>query len=458
MDQRIVDDLVSIVGGDWVITEYEQIEGYLSDETPKAVAPEPDAESVLVKPADTSEIKDLLKYSNQNDIPLIPRGAGTGLCGAAVPTQPSIILAMERLDEILEIDQENMMVTCQAGAPLESLFESLEGTDLFFPPHPGDEGAQIGGLVVENAGGARAVKYGVMRNYVQGLKMVLPTGEQCRLGGKILKNNTGYNLLQLIIGSEGTLGILTEVTLRLYPAPSTSATLIASFGNRRDAVQAVPKILRSGVTPLAIEYVDRTHIEKSADHLGEEWPAQSGTSDLILIITGADEEELYRTGESISEVCTENGVQDILMAERSKEQARILDIRSNLYSTYQPDMAEDLDIAVPPASLADFLEVLEKVSSEFGVDIPTWGHAGDGNLHLHVMNEEGSPPDRLEELKDRLYTEAIELGGVISGEHGIGKTRKGNLSLMYSDKELELMRGIKSVFDPNGILNPGAVV
>ncbi|MBS3788704.1 FAD-binding oxidoreductase [Candidatus Bipolaricaulota bacterium] len=459
MNDSVIKELVEIVGEDWTLWDLEMIEGYLYDETPKPVTPKAVEDVVIVKPKNTDEISELLKLANKKDLRVIPRGAGTGLCGAAVPTKESILLSLERLDEIPDLDANNLTVTCEAGVTLEELFEEIDKTgDLFFPPHPGDEGAQIGGLVVENAGGARAVKYGVVRNHVTGIKGVLPTGEQVKFGGKVLKNNSGYDLMHLLIGSEGTLGIITEVTLRLYPEPDKDATLIVPFENRQDAIESVPQILRKGFIPLAIEYIEKEHIDKAAEHLGEKWPAVDGEAQLVVIIVSQSEEELYVKAESVSRVCKENNSLEMLMAERSKEQKKILDIRSNLYSTYQTEMAEDIDIAVPPVNLGRMLKIIDQVEEETGVSIPTWGHAGDGNLHLHVMMKDGEKPDNLEEVKENLYREAINIGGVITGEHGIGKTRVKNLPLMFNKTELDLMRRVKEAFDPHSILNPDTAI
>lgn len=285
MIKEIENNLRDIVGKDWVVTKREQMEDYLIDETAASVRPQPAAEVVLVKPADAQEISKILKLAGEKNVPVFPRGGGTGLVGGAIPTKDGIILSTERMDKI-EIDKENMMAVAEAGATLEKLLKSAEEADLLFPPHPGDEGAQVGGLVVCNAGGARAVKYGIIRNYVKGIEVVLPTGEIVNLGGKLLKNNTGYNLMHLMIGSEGTLGIITKVIFRLYPKFGATATLIVPYENRHDAINTVPKILQRGIIPLAIEYVEKDTIEKSAEHLGKKWPCEEGSAFLIVIVAG----------------------------------------------------------------------------------------------------------------------------------------------------------------------------
>jgi len=459
MKEAVSKRLVDVLGDDWVVEDLEKIEGYLYDETPKPSSPKATEDVLVVKPKDSGEISEVMKIANDEGIPVIPRGAGTGLCGAAIPTKSSIILSMERLDEVLDLDEENLMVTCQAGLPLEGLFEAVNETDhLFFPPHPGDEGAQVGGLVVENAGGARAVKYGVMRNYVKGMKVVLPTGEELKLGGKILKNNTGYDLMHLLMGSEGTLGIITEVTLRLYPKAKETATLLVPFEDRHSAMSAVPVMLKEGHVPLALEYVERELIEESADHLGKTWPADQGEAFLILIITGKDEEDVFEKAETQIEVLEEHGALEPLFAQRRKEQESILDIRSNIYTALEEETTDILDVTVPPAEVGRLIDEIEELAGEYGTKIPVYGHAADGNVHPHIMNVDGEAPEYFEELKDKIYRTALDMGGVITGEHGVGETRIKNLPMALSEEEIELMKGIKKVFDPNNVLNPGKAV
>lgn len=459
MKDKVIEKLVAIAGEDWVIQDLEKIEGYLYDETPKPASPKAVEEVVVVKPKDSREISAVMELANEEGVPVIPRGAGTGLCGAAIPTEPSIILSLERLNDIKDLDEDNLMVTCEAGVPLESLFEAVDETDhLFFPPHPGDEGAQVGGLVVENAGGARAVKYGVMRNYVKGMEVVLPTGEEVKLGGKILKNNTGYDLMHLLMGSEGTLGIITEVTLRLYPEAKETATLLVPFETRHDAMNAVPAVLKEGHVPLALEYVEKELIEESAKHLGESWPADEGEAFLILIITGKDEDEIFDKSDTMVEVLTENGALEPLFAQRRKEQESILDIRSNIYTALEEKTTDILDVTVPPAEVGNLMDEIDDLAEEYDTDIPVYGHAADGNVHPHIMNVNKEAPEYFEELKDEIYRTAIEMGGVITGEHGVGETRLKNLPMALSGKERDLMEKVKKAFDPNEVLNPGKAV
>ncbi len=450
----IVSDLADIVGEDWVITNREQTARYLADETADAIRPKPAENVVLIKPSSAENVAEVLKLANREKTPVFVRGGGTGICGGAVPIADGILLSTERLDGILEVDKDNLMVVAGAGVPFGNMLKAVEEAGLFFPPHPGDEGAHVGGLVACNAGGTRAVKYGVIRNFVRGLEVVTPTGDIINLGGKLLKNNQGFDLMHLLINSGGALGVITKVIFRLCPKFNSSGTLVISYDERHKAINTVPQILQSGVVPLAIEYVERDVIEISAKRLNMEWPAKKGNTFLIVILTGDSEDEVYAQGEKVSTICEGNNAIDILIAERREEQANILKIRSEVYSSLKSNIADVLDITVPPASIGKMMDKVDEIAAKFNIKIPTYGHAADGNLHPHLMAdlvEKGL----LREVKRQVYEEAIKMGGVITGEHGLGVIRLPDLDL-YPDKKMwELMRGIKAVFDPNNILSPG---
>ncbi len=446
--------LREIVGEDWVITRREQMESYLVDETALAVRPEPAENVVLVKPASAAETAAILKLANDERTPVFIRGGGTGICGGAVPTSDGILLSTERLDRIEEVDRDNLMVVVESGVPFGEMLKAVEDAGLFFHPHPGAENAHVGGLVALNAGGVRALKYGVVRNFVKGLEVVVPTGEILTLGGKLLKNNQGLDLLHLMINSGGILGVITKVVFRLCPRFSHSGTLIISYDNRHDAINSVPKILQSGVIPLAIEFIERDVVEMSATHLGMKWPATKGQAYLLVMLSGDSEDEVYAQGEKVSAICEQNGCTDILIAERGEEQAAILKIRSEVYPSLKKNVADVLDITVPPASIGIMMDRVDEIARRNNTTIPTYGHAGDGNLHPHVMNDLAER-GILRDVKREIYRAAIELGGVITGEHGLGTVRLPDLDLYPDGKTWELMRGIKNVFDPNNILNPG---
>ncbi len=449
-----VDKLQEIVGQDWVITNREQMERYLADETADAVRPKPADNVILVKPKSAEEIAAILKMANREKIPVFVRGGGTGICGGAIPIADGILVSMERLDRIDEVDRDNLMVVAEAGVPFGNMLKAVEGAGLFFPPHPGDEGAHVGGLVACNAGGTRAVKYGVIRNFVRGLEVVLPTGEIITTGGKLLKNNQGFDLMHLFINSGGALGVITKVIFRLCPKLNSSGTLVVSYDSRHKAIGTVPQILQSGIIPMAIEYVERDVIELSARRLSMTWPATKGQAYLIVILTGDSEDELYSQGERVSDICERNSAVDILIAERREEQANILKIRSEIYGSLKPRVADVLDITVPPASIGAMMDRIDEIAKRYDVKIPTYGHAADGNLHPHLMVDLVKK-GILREVKRTIYQEAVKLGGVITGEHGLGVIRLADLDLCPDGKTWELMRGIKRVFDPNNILSPG---
>ncbi|HIH77644.1 MAG TPA: FAD-binding oxidoreductase [Halobacteria archaeon] len=460
--QSIVKDLKSIVGSDYVIYNKDLIERYLTDETADPVMPKCCTDVIVIKPGCVNDISSIMRYANENIIPVVVRGGGTGLCAGVVPIKPSIILSMERLNKILEIDEENLSISCEAGVTLREILSKMARVKgLFFPLHPGDEGSQVGGLVAENAGGSRAVKYGVMRNFVKGIKIVLPTGEIITLGGKVVKNNTGYDLMHLIIGSEGTLGIITEVTLRLIPEAGSTYTLIIPFKDVKGAIGVVPKILKSGTIPLAIEYIDKESLQYGEQAAGERWPTKEGSAHLMIIIEGRDEEDLLSISKKIEDICLEHGALDILVADTSKEQRKVLNIRSLIYEGSKDDLIEILDVSIPPAMIPDFVIKSKDAAREYKMTLLQFGHAADGNVHQEILKsglEEKDWRERYPLLKQKIFQLSSRMGGYITAEHGIGLTKKDDMYRTLSKKEIDLMSRIKSIFDPNNILNPGKVI
>ena len=458
MDTALLNELESIVGSEHVIAKMERMLSYLSDETPAVMEPKAASDVVVLKPKNVNEVAAILKLANQHRIPIFPRGGGTGLVGGAVPTRNGIVLSLERMSRI-QIDPENLMADAEAGVTLGKLIEAAREKGLAFPPHPGDENAQVGGLVATNAGGSRAVRHGVMRNQVRALQFVLPSGEIMNLGGKVHKDNVGYDLMQLAIGSEGTLGVVTQATIQLYGSEGASVTLVVPYTNRAAAIATVPKILQQAGQPLAIEYVEKDLMERSAKHLATRWPVTTGEYYLIIIVAEATRDEVLSKSLKISEICKENGSLEILAAESAREQENILSIRSNLYTVLKPDILDILDIVVPISKLEDIVAAVENIANELHVPLPVYGHAGDGNLHVHIMRKPMSDETAfIEKVSDRVYKAAVEVGGVITGEHGIGRTRINKIEKYLDRKEIELMRDLKRVFDPNNVMNPGAKV
>jgi glycolate oxidase len=453
-----VEALQDIVGKDWVITKREQMLDYLRDAIFDSVMPKVAENVILVKPANAEEISQILKLANKEKFPVIVRGGGSGLAGGAIPTIDCVLLSVERLDKIEEIDKANIMITAQGGVTYSTLIEAAEEAGMFFPPKPGDVGAVVGGIIACNAAGARAVKYGVTRNFVKGLEVVLPTGEIVTFGGKLIKNAMGLDLLHLMIGSEGALGVITKAVFRFIPKPAYSCTLIASFNERLEAMKVAPLLALQMIIPLAGEYLDHDLCELSAKYLGTEWPAKKGNAHIFYICIGETEDDVYSQAEAIAKICEENGAIDVLMAETRAEQDNILKIRGEIASAQKAEdsVGDFLDICVPPASLTELMERILEIEKKYDTRIPVTGHSVDGNLHPTPLKELA---DRglLEKVKEDIYKETIRLGGVISGEHGLGTIRLHNASLWPDSKMWELMRGIKKAFDPNNILNPHRV-
>jgi glycolate oxidase len=457
VEESIADGLRNIVENAHFVTDREQMQNYLADETAVPVRPKPANDLVLVRPANTQQVSAVLQLANKHGIAVFPRGGGTGLVGGAIPTRDGVILSLERLNRI-EIDKENMMAIAEAGVTLDRLTKTANEFGLFFPPHPGDENAQMGGLVATNAGGSRAVRYGVMRNQVKALEIVTPTGAILDLGGKLHKNNVGYDIMQLIIGSEGTLAVVTKVILRLYPKFGATATIILPFTNRNDAMSTVQKILQDAGIPIAIEYVERGLLEMTAKHLGEKWPVKIGEQYLIIIGAEASRDQLLPQSVRIREICQQNGGLEPFYVESQRDQDKILRIRSNIYFALKNETWDILDIAVPVSELVNVVDDIEEIAKRDKLFLPVFGHAADGNLHIHIMKRESDTSDYVDTLRNRIYEIAINAGGVITGEHGIGKIRTNKLQSSLSREEIALMSAIKKLFDPKNVLNPGTKI
>jgi len=457
LSQHIISDLKAVVGDRWVVVEKRAIERYLYDETAYGVRPQPAAEVVVVKPGSTEEVAEVLKVANKHKVPVYVRGGGTGLVGGAIPTKPGIVVTLERMDRVV-IDSENMVAEAEAGATLGKLIEEAEKHNFMFPAHPGDEGASIGGLIACNAGGSRAVKTGVMRNYVLGLEVVLPTGEVLKLGAKTIKNNFGYNLAHLLIGSEGILGVITRAYLRLYPKWSYAATVVIPFDSRVNAFRVAKKLLFSGFIPLALEYFDRRVIENSAKYLGLQWPIKEGEYFLMVMLAEPLEDVLFLELEYIDRVAREEGSLEPFATQREDEQKTLLKIRSEIFSSLKSETFDILDTTVPLGNVDRFIEKIIDIERRYGIWLPVYGHVGDGNVHVHVLNYQGFSKDQLEKIAEDVYDAALMLGGVITGEHGIGYARKKYVKKLLGSAWVETMRKLKAALDPNNILNPDKVI
>jgi glycolate oxidase len=454
------------VGAANVLSDADRIVDYGHDEfSLKEIARGPD---LVVRPGTTEEVAAVLRIASAHDIPVTPRGGATGLCGGCVPVSGGIVLSLERMDRVLEIDADNQMAVTEAGVRLSDFTKAVEEGGLYFPPHPGDESAMMGGLVATNAGGSRAVKYGTIRNYVRGLELVTAAGEVLRLGGKLEKSSTGYNLMHLVIGSEGTLGVVTKVILHLKAKPGILRSLVVPFEELEPALETVPLIMKRGIVPLAVEFLEIEPIVLTEEHIRKKWPTKLGKTHLLIILDAASDEEMDRLSEAVAEVCCEKGAIDVFIADTPAKQDEVLAIRSKIYDAIKAGTVEILDIAVPRAEVAGHVRKVREIAARYGLWLPTFGHAADGNVHTHIMKvryengamvpiPESEWRDKADPIRREIFEDCRARGGVISGEHGIGLVKKPYLPLVFDGRQIEIMRGIKRVFDPAGIMNPGKI-
>ncbi len=466
INNKIVAELENIVGEINCIQQEEKMEDYSHDEfSLMDIAHKPEA---VVKPKTSEEISRILELANREKIPVTPRGGATGLCGGCVPFYGGIVLSLERMNRIHEVDIANQMGVVESGVRLADFYQAVEESGLFFPSHPGEESAMIGGVLANNAGGARAVKHGVFRNYVRGLDVVLPSGKIIKIGGKIMKNSTGYNLLNLFIGSEGTLGVITRATIQLMPSPKVIRSLIIPYDELEKAIDTVPSLISQKILPLAVEFVPREVIRITEKFLNKKWPSSIGSTYLLIILDASGREEIDRLSQDVAEVCLASGALDVFVADSEQKQQQVLEIRSKIYEAIKAHTLEILDIVVPRAEIAFHVKKIQEVSRKYDIWLPTFGHAADGNVHTHIMKakfvdgtiipvNEDEAKRKLDLIRTELYQDCKERKGMISGEHGIGLVKKPYLSLVLDPEEIALMKGIKSLFDPNNILNPGKI-
>ena len=460
----IADELRQIVGERHVIFDNpDALEPFSHDEIPdRHYAHMPEA---VVRPRSAEEIAAILKLANREMVPVTPRGAGSGLSGGAVPIRGGIVLLVDRMNSILEVDESNLMAVVEPGVVTAEINDVLAPKGLFYAGYPmSRETCYIGGNVAENAGGGKAVKYGVTGRYVVGLEMVTPSGEMVRFGGKLVKDVTGYNLIQLMVGSEGTLGVFTRITLKLMPLPKASVDLLVLFGSAEDAIAAVPRIMTdSGLIPTAIEFMDRASVHAACGYLNETLPYEQCGAMLLITVDGAEAEQVEREYEAIGEMCQAAGAIEVYVADNATTSARVWKVRANIaeaYAVVSPQQANE-DLVVPIAAIPQLVAGMEKLAARYGVNIPAYGHAGDGNIHTRIVKNPDWPLEEWQEtlpkvLQD-LYDLTAGLGGRISGEHGIGHKRKKYMRTFVSEQYLDMCRAIKRSLDPNNILNPGKI-
>jgi len=442
-----------------VVSAAADLEPYARDETP-AVAATPD---LVVRPGTAEEVAAVLGLATRLGFPVVPRGAGTGVVAGAVPVGGGVVLSTERLDRILEIDAANMMAVVEPAVVTGRLQREVEAQGLFYPPDPASaDSCSIGGNVATGAGGPRAVKYGVTRDYVTGLEVALPTGELLPLGGKIVKYATGYHLQDLFIGSEGTLGVVTKVTLRLLALPAHRAALLVPFADLETAARAVTEVIRSRRLPSTVEFMDAGAVAAAADFLGREMPFPAAGALLLVEVDGHDPAAVAADYEAVGELCLAAGAEDVLVADSRAEQEKLWKARRVIGEAVRArhrDVGKQ-DVVVPRAALPELVRRLRAVGERAGAPVICFGHAGDGNAHVNILRTDQDDA-AWAAAREQVFTELLaivaDLGGVISGEHGIGWLKKRHLAGALPPRHLELLRGIKRVFDPAGILNPGKV-
>ncbi|HEY0356154.1 MAG TPA: FAD-linked oxidase C-terminal domain-containing protein [Flavisolibacter sp.] len=455
-----IDAFKDIVGKDHVFVDEEVLGQYAHDET-EDLHFMPD---VVVKPSTAQEISAILRICNQHRIPVTPRGAGTGLSGGALPHLGGVLLSIERLNRIIEIDERNLQVITEPGVITEVLQDAVKEKGLFYPPDPSSRGScMIGGNIAENSGGPKAVKYGVVKDYVLNLEVVLPTGEITWTGANVLKNATGYNLTQLMVGSEGTLGIVTKAVLKLIPLPKHDLLMLVPFKNAENACAAVSAIFMAGYTPSAMEFMERDALEwvmRFVDNcivnIEEETQAH-----LLIEVDGNDMDVLMKEMEGISEVVMQFDCGEILFADDAKQKEELWKLRRRVGEAVKShSVYKEEDTVVPRAELPVLLKGVKDIGRKYGFHSVCYGHAGDGNLHVNIIRGELSEEQWNGSLKTgivEIFELVKRLGGTISGEHGIGLVQKEYLPIVFDDVQMRLMKQIKKIFDPNHILNAGKI-
>ena len=410
----------------------------------------------------TEEISKIMELANELEVPVTVRGSGTGLVGACVAVCGGILLDMSAMNKILELDEENLTVTVEPGVLLMDLAKFAEDNDLMYPPDPGEKTATIGGNISTNAGGMRAVKYGVTRDYVRGLEVVLPNGKVVTFGGKVVKNSSGYALKDLMVGSEGTLGIITKAILKLIPLPKKSISLLIPYPTLEGAIGTVPKIIKAKCVPTAIEFMQREVINDAENYLGTNFPDNSGDAYLLLKFDGNSKHEIEESYSVAAEICLAEGAKDIFISDTEERDETIWKARGAFLEAIKNSTSDmdEVDVVVPRNRVNEMVEFSHALSAKVGARIKSFGHAGDGNLHIYVLKDDLGEADWQEKLKDamdEMYAKARELEGEVSGEHGIGYAKKEFLKLSEDEESIKLMRGIKAVFDPKNILNPNKI-
>ncbi|HVS91564.1 MAG TPA: FAD-linked oxidase C-terminal domain-containing protein [Mucilaginibacter sp.] len=460
---KITPDILSafktIVGDNAIVTNHVDLEKYSHDET-EDLHYYPDA---AVTPKSPEEISALLKLCNEKLIPVTVRGAGTGLSGGALPVKGGLLISMERFNLILDIDLQNLQATVEPGVITETFMDAVADKDLLYPVDPASKGSCfIGGNVSHGSGGPRVVKYGTIREYVLNLQVVLTDGDIIWTGANTLKYASGYNLTQLMIGSEGTLGVITKIVVKLVPRPTQDALMLASFTTNEDAAAAVSAIFRAGVVPSALEFMERRGVEWVIEHDDINFDLKDDIHAFLLIeVDGTNQDVIFSDCERINGVLEQYGCKDVLFADSAAQKEELWRMRRTMaVSVKSNTIYKEEDTVVPRAALPQLISGIKEIGKKYGFESVCYGHAGDGNVHTNIIKAGMSDEDWNTKLKDgirEIFELTASLGGTISGEHGIGLVQKDFMPIKFSNAHFELWRGIKKVFDPKGILNPGKI-
>lgn len=455
----LLDLIKAAVGADSVFTDEETLSIYCHDETEDLkYYPE-----VVVKPKDTESVSALLKICHQYLVPVTPRGGGTGLSGAALPIFGGVLLSMERFKKIIDIDTENLQAIVEPGVITQEFMDAVAEKGLLYPIDPSSKGSCfIGGNVAHGSGGPRVVKYGTIREYILNLEVVLPNGEIIWTGANTLKYASGYNLTQLMIGSEGTLAVVTKIVTKLIPRSENNVLMLASFAENEQACAAVSAIFRAEVIPSALEFMERRGVEWVIEFDQIKFELKDGINAFLLIeFDGNDMDSIFKDCEKVNAVLEQFGCTDVLFADTAQQKEELWRMRRIMPESVKSNsIYKEEDTVVPRAALPKLINGIKEIGSRYGFESVCYGHAGDGNLHVNIIKAGMSDEDWHTKLKDgivEIFELTTALGGTISGEHGIGLVQKDFMSIKYSEIHLNLMRGIKQVFDPAGILNPGKI-
>ncbi len=457
-DKNDILTLSQLVGKHNILTEKLDIEGYSYDESPSVERFYP---QIVIKPTDTLMVSKVLAFANERKLAVTPRGAGTGISGGATPVYGGIVISLEKMDRIIEIDDKNFVAVVEPGVTLVKLRSELETHSLDYSLYPGELNATIGGNVATNAGGMNAVKYGVTRNHILGLEMVLADGRIINSGGKYVKCTTGYDLTQLVIGSEGTLAIVTKILLKLTCRKPNRNVMLLPFTKLQEAINAVPEILSLPVVPVGLEFMERDIIKVVENFIGWEMPHHDFAAYLFIIMDGENREEVVRYFQQVNELCLKHGAGEGLLPDSESARKKLLQMREKFFPAIKAySKLELIDTVVPRSEIAGFMVSVRSLSNKYNIPIIGYGHAGDGNIHLHLLQRglsESGWQEKLPALMQEIYKVAIEFGGAISGEHGVGFTKKKYLPIQFNNDYIETLISIKKAFDPNNILNPGKI-